>query len=445
MAYAGLKVLILRRTFPELEANHLIPLQHALKKTIKDDKGNIILEYNIAEYKEAKKAFYFPNGSILKLGYCQYESDAKQYQGHEYDVIFFEEATSFTESMLKFIATCCRSSRSDFDSRIYYTCNPGGPGHAYIKRIFIDREYEDLEKPEQYTFIPSLVFDNEIIMKNDPEYVQFLNALDPEMRRAHRDGDWDALAGQYFTEFRRQVHVIKPFKTPKNWNYFLSIDYGLDMFAVTFFAVDFNKNVYIINEIHKKDLIVSDAAKLLKSYLKLYPPMAAMYAPPDLSYRNKDTGKTAFQLFADEGVVFDITSNNRVHGWYNIKEMLKFKGKFNEDDNTYKVTKRPVLHIFENCRTLIKHLPMAQHDEKKFEDISDEDHSITHILDALRYFCVRWYKPPKRKGKQLPHGSMWEEKELIAKGYTKAEIDRMVEVGQIKVGSFFGPPEMSID
>jgi phage terminase large subunit len=446
MNKANLKVLLLRRTFPELEANHLIPLQHALKKVIKDDKGNIVYEYNIAEYKEAKKAFYFPNGSILKLGYCQYENDAKQYQGHEYDVIIFEEATSFTESMIKFISTALRSARPDFESRIYYTCNPGGPAHAYIKRLFIDREYEDMERPDDYEFIESLVYDNEIIMENDSQYIQLLNNLDPELRRAHRDGDWDALAGQYFREFKRQVHVTEPFTIPKEWKHYCSIDYGLDMFAVLFFAIDYNKNVYVYNEIHKKNLIISDAAKLLNSFLKTYPKMSGMYAPPDLDYRRQDTGKTALQLFSENGLVFDVSSNNRIAGWYNVKEMLKFTGKYEEKAQGYNITKKPIMHIFSNCKTLIKNLPVAQHDEKRPEDIASEPHEITHILDALRYFCVRWYTPPVKLKQGMKQGSIWNEQELLMKGYTKAEIDTMIANGLIKVGSYFGPPEcISID
>ena len=71
----------------------------------------------------------------------------------------FEEATLFTEKQLVFISTCARNVRPDFSPRIYYTCNPGGVGHAYVKRLFIDRDYEGAEQPDQYTFIPALVYE----------------------------------------------------------------------------------------------------------------------------------------------------------------------------------------------------------------------------------------------------------------------------------------------
>ena len=143
--YNNLRVLLLRRTFPELEANHIMPLQIILK--------------DAAHYVVSKKKFIFPNGSFIQLGYCKNEYDSIQYQGHEYDVIIFEEATLFLESQLIFISTCLRTTRPDFVPRIYYTCNPGGPSHHYIKRLFIDKAYEGTENPEEYTVWFKIAFD----------------------------------------------------------------------------------------------------------------------------------------------------------------------------------------------------------------------------------------------------------------------------------------------
>jgi len=448
MRYSGLKVLLLRRTFPELEANHLIPLKHALKAKTHILKNGQKVIVKVANYKAAEKAFYFLNASILKLGYCEHEDDAGRYQGHEYDVIIFEEATRFTESQMKFIATCLRSPRPDFDSRIYYTCNPGGPGHAYIKRLFIDCEYEDMEDPNEYSFVKSLVYDNEIIMKQDKSYVQLLNNLPEELRRAHRDGDWDALAGQYFSEFRRSIHVIEPFKIPNTWFRYISIDYGLDMLAVLFYAVDFEKNVYVTHEIHIKGQIVSQAAKLINEMINsisgFRQNLRGLYAPPDISSKKQDTGKTAHQIFNEYGLSFDISANNRVNGWYSCKELLYFEYKDKKyPDKGIKI--KPLIHIFSNCKWLIKHLPLAQRDEKHPEDIATEPHEITHILDAFRYFCVRWYKGPSRIKQGIEKGSMYHPEELRALGYSEATINKLIEDGIIKVGSFFGPPEMSID
>ena len=124
--YAGLRLLLLRRTLPELRENHVVPLLQVLS--------------GIAQYNATERVFTFSNTSRIKLGYCAAENDIYQYQGQEYDVIGLEEATHFTESQMIFLTTCNRTTRTDFIPRMYYTCNPGGVGHAWVKRLFIDRQ-----------------------------------------------------------------------------------------------------------------------------------------------------------------------------------------------------------------------------------------------------------------------------------------------------------------
>ena len=138
--YPGIKTLLIRRTFPELRENHVLPLKQKLK--------------GIATYKETEKVFEFPNTSRLKLGYLDAESDVLQYQGQEYDVIFLDEATQFTEFMFNILTACLRGANK-FPKRMYLTCNPGGVGHAWVKRLFIDRDFRGSENPDDYLFIPA--------------------------------------------------------------------------------------------------------------------------------------------------------------------------------------------------------------------------------------------------------------------------------------------------
>ena len=152
--YAGLRLLLLRRTLPELNENHVLPLQRELN--------------GLVAYQATQRAFQFPNGSRIKLGYCDREADVFQYQGQEYDVIGLEEATHFTETQMQFLTTCNRSVRTDFSPRMYYTCNPGGVGHAWVKRLFIDRNYRNSEKAEDYVFIPARVTDNPVLLRSNP-------------------------------------------------------------------------------------------------------------------------------------------------------------------------------------------------------------------------------------------------------------------------------------
>lgn len=129
--HAGIRILLLRRSFPELRENHILPLMEELQ--------------DIALYRETQKAFLFPNGSRLRFGYCDAESDVLQYQGQEYDVIFLDEATQFTEYQFHTLTACLRGANRH-PKRMYLTCNPGGVGHEWVKRLFVDRDYRGGER-----------------------------------------------------------------------------------------------------------------------------------------------------------------------------------------------------------------------------------------------------------------------------------------------------------
>jgi phage terminase large subunit len=369
--YAGLKLLLLRRTLPELRENHVIPLIGEL--------------YGVATYKDSEKAFLFPNGSRIKLGYCDNEGDIYQFQGQEYDVIGLEEATHFTEEMRIFFTTCNRSTRTDFTPRMYYTSNPGNVGHVWFKRLFIDRDYRGKEKAEDYVFIPAQVYDNTVLMQNNPEYIEALENLPEDMRRAHLLGDWAAFAGQYFTEFSRDIHVIEPIQIPSHWHRYISIDYGLDMLAAYWHAVDTENNVYIYKELYESNLIISEAARRIRE-VNGSDDIKIRYAPPDLENRRQDTGKSAFDIFREHGINFVKADNRRVDGWYAVKEWLKVIDTKDEQTGEAKKTSR--LRIFSNCVNLIRCLPQVQRDERDPNDVDTEPHELTHSVDALRYFCI---------------------------------------------------------
>jgi phage terminase large subunit len=378
--YAGLKLLLLRRTLPELRENHIMPLLAELVR--------------VAKYSDNEKAFIFPNGSRIKLGYCESERDVYQYQGQEYDVIGLEEATHFTEAQRDFLTTCNRSVRTDFKPRMYYTANPGNVGHAWFKRLFIDRDYRGSEKAEDYVFIPARVYDNEILMQTNPEYVQTLENLPEDLRRAHLNGDWDVFAGQYFREFSRDIHVIEPFPLPDSWRLYIALDYGLDMLAAYWIAVDTHQKAYIYKELYQSDLIISEAAKHIKEVTgndKIYQRLA----PPDLWNRRQETGKSAADLFRENGVSLVKANNNRVQGWYNLKEWLK---PYRDEQGIITAS----LVIFKNCVNLIRCLPQLQRDEKDPNDVATEPHELTHGPDAIRYF-IAGRPRPNVQPQPVPH------------------------------------------
>jgi phage terminase large subunit len=372
--YPGIKILLLRRTYPELRENHILPLRTELGE--------------FAKYNDDEKAFTFPNGSRIKLGYCQAEADVLQYQGQEYEVIGLEEATLFTEYQRNFLATCNRTTRTDFSPRMYYTTNPGGVGHGWFKRLFIDRQYQGKEKPEDYVFIPAKVYDNAVLMTANPEYVEELENLPSDLRRAFLDGDWDVFAGQYFSEWRRDIHVVEPFEIPQWWKRFRSLDYGLDMTACYWWAVDGEGTCYAYRELHTPDLNLTQAAQAIVAATPKDEKISYTVASPDLWNRRQDTGKSGLETMSQAGLHgLTRADDRRIPGWRQLKEYLApYKGEDGE------LTAH--MRFFSTCHNMIRCLPMLVHDDKEPEDASDKPHEITHGPESARYAAMS--RPPLR-------------------------------------------------
>lgn len=365
LTYPGIRLLILRRTYSELRENHILPLLAEL--------------YGTAKYKESEKAFTFPNGSRLRFGYCDGETDVLQYQGQEYDAIFMDEATQFTEYQFQTLTACLRGANG-FPKRFYLTCNPGGVGHAWVKRLFVTQKYKNSERPEDYTFIRANVKDNQVLVENDPEYVRMLENLPEDLRRAWLEGDWDVFRGQYFTEFRENLHVMEPFAIPDWWRRYFTMDYGLDMFAAYWIAMDNFGRAYVYREVCKSNLVMSDAAALARE-MTGGEKIEAWFAPPDMWNRRQQTGETVADAFAKEGVLLVKASNNRAQGWLNVKEWLK-PGL---DEAGLPCAG---LRIFRNCTHLIESFPQLQVSQKDPNDCDTEPHRFTHGPDAIRYFVA---------------------------------------------------------
>ena len=365
LRYPGLNLLLLRRTLPELRENHLIPMQREL--------------YGFAVYNSAERVFRFPNGSRIKLGYCDTLQDVYQYQGQEYAVIGLEEATHFTEEQMRFLTTCNRTTRKDFSPRMYYTCNPGNVGHAWVKRLFIDRLYAENENPDDYLFIPARIYDNKVLLEADPNYIRQLEALPEELRRAHLDGDWDVHAGQYFREFSRDRHVIEPFEIPSWWRRFRSMDWGYnDPCCVLWHAVDGENRVYTYRELYVRETRAGEVASMVLE-LSRGESISYTVASPDmwqkrgavLSGAGGFEGETLAELFTSSGLSLTPADNSRVPGWNRVRDFLAVA-----PDG------RPNWLCFSDCRNLIRQLPALQFDQHNREDAADGD---DHAPEALRY------------------------------------------------------------
>lgn len=368
--YPGIRILILRREYGDMENSIISPM---LK----------ILAPGTYAYNKSDHLITFTNGSQIKFGNMPGYGAAVEgkYQGQEYEWLFIDEATQFLESEFRGLAAIVRGANK-IPKRVYLTCNPGGPGHSWVKRLFIDRKFKKGEHPEDYVFIPATVKDNKDLMENNQDYIEQLKLLPEDKRRAHLYGDWDALAGVYFEEFTDCVHTCNPFPIPKNWARYRAFDYGLDMFFCIWIAVDPNGRCYVYRQFAQSDMVVSDAAaaQLEKTPAGEY--ISFSIAPPDMWARNRESGKSQAAMFNECGVGLLRADNNRKQGWSSLKELFKIR----EDG-------KPGLIIFNTCESLIECIKCLMHDDNDPNDVAKKPHDITHGPDALRYFAQTYLLP----------------------------------------------------
>ncbi len=380
MRYPGIRILIVRRTYPELINNHVIILRAELM--------------DIATYSDKDKVLKFRNGSTIHFTYCAKDADLDRLQGVEYDVIFLDEATQLSEYQMKSITACLRGVNA-FPKRVYYTCNPGGQGHQYIKRIFIDKRYEDGENPEDYVFIQSLVQDNLALMQSQPDYIKQLEALPPKLRDAWLYGSWDVYEGQFFEEFadrpehyldRQYTHVIEPFEIPDSWTIYRCFDWGYNHpFACEWAAIDPDGVMYIILELYGCTKTPNEGVKWIpdKVFAEIHRIETEhrwlkgknIIGVADPAIWNAETGESIAERAAKHQVYFSKGDHERLPGWMQLHYRLAM------DDNGY-----PMLYVFKNCKGFIRTIPLLMYDEHKPEDIDTDGED--HIADAVRYLCM---------------------------------------------------------
>ena len=331
-------------------------------------------------------------------------------------MIFIDEATQFQEQWLKIITSCCRGV-NNFPHRIYYTCNPGGPGHSYIKRIFVDRDFREDENPEDYVFIQSLVTENKALMEASPEYIGFLKNLPPKLKKAWLYGDWNIFEGMYFEEFRndpdhyddkRWTHVITPFKPKSHWPVYRSFDWGYKKpFSCGWWTVDDDGIVYRIDELYgveysggepvadhgvkwPPEKVFSEIAKHEREHPWLKGKQSTGIADPAIW--DAESGVSFAETAAKCGVFFNPGDNARIPGWMQVHYRLMF------DEAGY-----PMMYIFNTCRNFIRTIVTLEYDQHKTEDLDTKGED--HALDETRYFCMS--RPITPHVAEDDNGPMW--------------------------------------
>lgn len=388
--YPGIKIMIVRRTYPELRANHINPLRALLGES--------------AQYKDSTKEFIFPNSSLIMFRHCSNSSDIDKYQGTEVDVLFLDEATQLTEEEYDRFKACVRGVNS-FPKRVYLTCNPGGVGHSFVKRLFVDRAYRESEAPDDYNFIKSLVTDNSALMEADPEYVKQLEALPPKLKKAWLEGDWNIFDGQFFEEFRdipehykdrRFTHVIEPFEIPADWKIVRSFDFGFRKpFSCDWWAVDFEGRAYLILQLYgctdipndglkwHPDRIFSEIHRIEREHRWLRGKIIDGVADP--SIWDASRGEAIIESADRHLVYFSKGENKRIPGWMQCHYRMSF------DDEG-----KPMVYFFNTCTAAIRTIPLLQFSDTNPEDLDTDGED--HFADSFRYFCMsRPISPVARK------------------------------------------------
>lgn len=410
--YAGIKILIVRRTYPELTMNHINPLKELFRQY------GLMPDY--VKYNTTDKIFTFYNGSIIKFAYCANDEDLKNFQGTEWDVIFLDEATQLSEKQCQDIAVTCRGV-NDFPKQVNYTCNPGGQSHSYFKRLFIDKRYENKERAENYAFIQALVTDNKALMESQPDYIEFLEALPPKLRDMWLYGRWDVFEGMFFEDFRitpdaklcaekgisieqaqqegRFTHVIEPLPLDvvRQMRIYRSYDFGSNKpFSCAWWGINSDGVIFRILEFYgctetpneglrwTPDEQFSKIAEIEREHPYLR--NQNIFGVADPSIWDASRGVSIYETATKYRIDFEPGDNKRIPGWMQCHYRLTF------DEEGY-----PLMYVFSNCKAFIRTIPTLMYSKTKPEDLDTELED--HVADEWRYFCMFRPIPPRKKAK----------------------------------------------
>lgn len=405
--------LILRKTYPQLT------------ELIGKSQGYYPMAVKGAEYTATTHTWRFPSGARIMFGSMMHPKDRLNYQGQAYDYIAFDELTQFTWEEYSYLFSRNRPSGAGTRCYIRATANPGGIGHGWVKARFITpappmtpiREtvrvrYPDgheEEKQKSRIFVPSTVFDNEILLRNDPEYLTRLAILPEAEKKALLYGDWDSFSGQVFTEWRNDpahygdrvgTHVITPFRIPDTWALWRGFDWGYSKpFSVGWYAVDHDGRLYRIRELYgcrgdsaglpipdtgvgwSADAIAREIRRIESQDPNLKNRRIQGIADPAIYQKNG--GESIGAMMEREGVYWDKADNTRLAGKAQLHRRLAF------DENGI-----PMLYVFSNCRHFIRTVPSLIYSQINVEDVDTTGED--HIYDECRYICMENPLAPRR-------------------------------------------------
>jgi len=402
LMFPGTTGVIIRKTFPELLANHIRKFWQ---------------EYPITKkwYRASEKSIYYPNGSVTDFKYLSSTDDVYNYQGIEYDDITLDEATQHEEEVFKILKTSLRSDpltirrNPNFKPIFLLTGNPGGIGHQWVKRIFVSRDFNSEETPRDFHFIQAKIYDNPIFVKANPEYLKNLQDLPEDLRKAYLDGDWDIFIGQFFKDWRNEIHVVEPFAIDPYWGKCFALDWGYDPhpFHAGWYAQDFQGNIYKYREFEGVETPPEDvAAKIVElSQLdkgikhgvgdtQMWTKNPFVRNAPGEVPTNKSIAQSVNTTLQRAGLFMFQATKDRITGWTNLRSLMKWEGTYN-DDGTRNVVRVPKYRIFSTCHSTIAAYPNQIHSELRPEDMMKIEGDDP--CDTDRYALMYMFKGAKPK------------------------------------------------
>jgi len=424
---------IFRRTYPELEANHIRPLFQAYPQ---------LREF----WNESKKLLSLPNQSTLQFCHCNNEDDVDIYQGREFHDLGIDEAGQWTENMFRRLHGSNRSSIAGIKPRSMLTGNPGGVGHGWLKRLFIERRFNDRENADDYCFIQALVDDNKALMDNDPEYVRRLEAEPNEaLRKAYRYGDWEIFAGQFFQEISRDIHFIQPFTIPEHWNRFGGYDFGFNHpAAFGWFANDEDGNVYLYREFIKAGLRVDQFAKEINKFDDTKK-LSRICAGHDCwtkknILRDEALPPTIAEEFLRHNIYLEKAAIDRIQGAAQLRSYLAWQGRPNS---------KPRLYIFNTCPMTFDTISRMINDPDRPEDVLKVDategdpFSGDDAYDMIRYAMMSrpmlTYAPKVYHPYGSPEWVKETEEKHVQAAVEQVKRDKDLKENKVEYGSWRNP------
>jgi hypothetical protein len=315
------------------------------------------------------------------MSYLDKEDDVLRYQGLAFSWIGFDELTQWpTPFAWNYLRSRLRTASSNLPIFMRATTNPGGRGHAWVKKMFIDpapagnsfwatdiETNETLSYPTGHSkegqplfkrrFIPARLFDNPYLAEQG-DYESMLLSLPEQQRRQLLDGDWDIKEGAAFTEFNRDIHVIEPFDIPTAWTKFRACDYGYgSKSAVVWFAISPDEQLVVYRELYVSKVLATDLADMILEVEQHDGTINYGVLDSSLWHRRGDTGPSLAEQMIQRGCRWrpsDRSKGSRVAGKNEIHRRLQV------DD----FTEEPRLVFFNNCTNIVSQLPSIPLDKK---------------------------------------------------------------------------------